>query len=319
LGRRQILSRIDFDESTVDAMKIGILCKNPALYSHARLAEAARLRGHDVAFINPQQCYLDITTVQPELYYRGGARLEGFDAIIPRIGASMTSYGTVLLRQFEMMGVYTLNGSLAITRSRDKLRAIQMFSRARLPMPVTAFARAPDDTAALIKLVGGAPLVIKFVEGTHGLGVLLAETESSAENTISAMRALGGNILLQEFIAEAKGSDMRCFVIGDRVVATMRRQARSGDFRANLHRGGTATLIRPTPEERAIAVRAARTLGLNVTGVDILRSARGPLLLEANSSPGLQGIEAATGKDLAAMIIRFIETQARLRRKRSEG
>jgi ribosomal protein S6--L-glutamate ligase len=306
-------------EATVDSMKIGILCKNPALHSHVRLAEAGRQRGHDVVFINPQQCYLDITTVQPELYYRGGARLEGFDAIIPRIGASMTAYGTVLLRQFEMMGVFTLNGSLAVTRSRDKLRAIQMFSRAGLPMPVTAFARAPDDTAALIQLVGGAPLVIKFVEGTHGLGVLLAGTERSAENTISAMRALGGNILLQEFIAEANGSDMRCFVIGDRVVATMRRQARPGEFRANLHRGGTATLIRPTPEERSMAVRAARTLGLNVAGVDILRSARGPLLLEANSSPGLQGIEAATGKDIAAMIIRFIEVQGGRRRRRSEG
>ncbi len=299
-------------------MKIGILCKNQKLYSHVRLADAARQRGHEVAFINPLLCYMDITTQQPEVYYRGGAKLDSFDAIIPRIGASMTSYGTVLLRQFEMMGVYTLNGSLALIRSRDKLRAIQLFSRAGLPMPVTAFAKAPDDTAALIKLVGGAPLVIKFVEGTHGLGVLLAETEVSAESTISAMQALGGNILLQEFVAEAKGSDIRCIVIGKRVVATMRRQAQPGEFRANLHRGGSATLIRPTAEERSLAVRAARTLGLNVAGIDILRSSRGPLLLEANSSPGLQGIEAATGEDIAGMIIRFIETHAKRHRK-SEG
>ena len=300
-------------------MKIAILCKDQHLYSHVRLADAARQRGHEVVFIHPQQCYMNITTLQPEVYYRGGAKLEGFDAIIPRIGASITSYGTVLLRQFEMMGVYSLNGSLAITRSRDKVRAVQLFSRAGLPMPVTAFAKAPDDTAALIKLVGGAPLVIKFVEGTHGLGVLLAETNGSAESTISAMRALGGNMLLQEFIKEAKGSDIRCFVIGERVVAAMRRQAQPGEFRANLHRGGTAALIRLTPEERYIAVKAARTLGLNVAGVDILRSARGPLLLEANSSPGLQGIEAATGKDIAGMIIRFIEVHAKRRRRRSEG
>ncbi len=300
-------------------MKIGILCKNHDLYSHKRLAAAARQRGHEVAFINPLQCYMAITPEQSEVYYRGGKKLEGFDAIIPRVGSSMTSYGTVLLRQFEMMGIYTLNSSLAITRSRDKLRAIQLFTREGLPMPVTACAKAPGDTAALIKLVGGAPLVIKFVEGTHGLGVLLAETEVAAESTIRAMQALGGNILLQEFIAEAKGSDIRCFVVGDRVVAAMQRKALPGEFRANLHRGGTAALIRPTPEERSIAVRAARTLGLNVAGIDILRSSRGPLLLEANSSPGLKGIEAATGKDIASMIIRYLETHARQRRKKGEG
>jgi len=250
--------------------------------------------------------------------YRGEA-VTGFDAVIPRIGASVTFYGAAVLRQFEMMNTYPLNESVAITRSRDKLRSLQLLSRKGIGLPVTGFAHAPDDIQDLIKMVGGAPLVIKLLEGTQGIGVVLAETQKAAKSVIEAFMGLRANILVQEYVKEAGGADIRCFVIGDRVVAAMKRQAREGEFRSNLHRGGSASLIRITPEERSTAVRAARTMGLNVAGVDILRFNHGPVVMEVNSSPGLEGIETATGKDVAAMIIQFIEKHAALGRTRTRG
>ncbi|MGZ5622265.1 MAG: 30S ribosomal protein S6--L-glutamate ligase, partial [Methylobacter sp.] len=233
--------------------------------------------------------------------------LTGFDAVIPRIGASVTFYGTAVLRQFEMMNVFPLNESVAISRSRDKLRSTQLLARKGIGLPVTGFANNPDDIEDLIAQVGGAPLVIKLLEGTQGIGVVLAETHNAAESVIQAFMGLKANIMVQEFIKEACGSDIRCFVVGDKVVAAMKRQATEGEFRSNLHRGGSATLVRLTPEERSTAVRAARIMGLNVCGVDMLRSNHGPVIMEVNSSPGLQGIEAASGKDIADLIIQFIE------------
>jgi ribosomal protein S6--L-glutamate ligase len=261
---------------------------------------------------------MNITANQPSIHYRGEI-LEGFDAVIPRIGASVTFYGTAVLRQFEMLGVYPLNESVAVTRARDKLRSLQLLARKGIAMPVTGFAHAPDDIDDLIKMVGGPPLVIKLLEGTQGVGVVLAETYQAAESVIQAFLGLKVHILVQEYIAETQGSDIRCFVIGDKVVAAMRRQARKGDFRSNLHRGGSAALVKITPEERSIAVRAARTVGLNVAGVDILRSKHGPLVLEVNSSPGLKGIEAATGKDVASQIIEFIEKNAEIGKTKTRG
>lgn len=299
-------------------MKIGILSRGPKLYSTRRLAEAGRGRGHTVQVINPLRCYMNIAAHRPEIHLRG-ERLSGFDAIIPRIGASVTFYGTAVLRQFEMMGVFPVNESVAITRSRDKLRSLQLLARKGVGLPVTGFAHSPDDVQDMIRMVGGAPLVIKLLEGTQGIGVVLAETPKAAESVIEAFMGLNANILTQEFIAEAGGADFRCFVIGDRVVAAMKRQAASGEFRSNLHRGGVASLIKLTPEERSTAVRAAKVMGLNVAGVDILRSNHGPVVIEVNSSPGLEGIEGATGKDVAGMIIRFIEKNARPNRTRTKG
>jgi ribosomal protein S6--L-glutamate ligase len=245
--------------------------------------------------------------------------LTDFDAVIPRIGASVTFYGTAVLRQFEMMNVYPVNESVAISRSRDKLRALQLLSRKGLGLPVTGFAHRPDDVDDLIKMVGGAPLVIKLLEGTQGIGVVLAETKGAAESVIEAFMGMQANILVQEFIKEAGGADIRCFVIGDKVVAAMKRQGKEGEFRSNIHRGGTANLIRITPEERSTAVRAAKTMGLNVCGVDLLRSNHGPVVMEVNSSPGLQGIEGATGKDIAGMIIDFTEKNAKLGKTKTRG
>ncbi|MFN3919704.1 MAG: 30S ribosomal protein S6--L-glutamate ligase [Methylohalobius sp.] len=299
-------------------MKIAILSRNPRLYSTQRLVEAATKRGHEVKVIDVLRCYMNITANQPSIHYRGEI-LEGFDAVIPRIGASVTFYGTAVLRQFEMLGVYPLNESVAVTRARDKLRSLQLLARKGIAMPVTGFAHAPDDIDDLIKMVGGPPLVIKLLEGTQGIGVVLAETYQAAESVIQAFLGMKVHILVQEYIAETQGSDIRCFVIGDKVVAAMRRQARKGDFRSNLHRGGSAALVKITPEERSIAVRAARTVGLNVAGVDILRSKHGPLVLEVNSSPGLKGIEAATGKDVASQIIEFIEKNAELGKTKTRG
>jgi ribosomal protein S6--L-glutamate ligase len=299
-------------------MKIGILSTNKSLYSTRRLTEAAEQAGHRVQVINHKRCYMNIATHRPAVHYKG-ADLVGFDAIIPRIGASVTFYGTAVVRQFEMMGVYCLNESVAITRSRDKLRALQLLSRKGVGMPVTGFANSPDDTADLLKLVGGAPVVIKLLEGTQGVGVVLAETRKAAESVIEAFRGLDANFLVQEFIQEARGADIRALVIGDRVVAAMKRQAKEGEFRSNLHRGGTAQLVKITPEERSTAVRAAKIMGLNVAGVDLLRSNHGPVVMEVNSSPGLQGIEAATGRDVASMIIDFIEKHARPGRTRTRG
>ncbi|TDJ32549.1 MAG: 30S ribosomal protein S6--L-glutamate ligase [Gammaproteobacteria bacterium] len=299
-------------------MKVVILSRNRKLYSTRRLAEAGEQRGHEIHVIDPLRCYMKLSTSRPEIHYKGEA-LEGFDAVIPRIGASITFYGTAVVRQFEMMGVYTVNESVAINRSRDKLRALQLLSRKGVGLPVTGFARAPDDTDDLLKLVKGAPLVVKLLEGTQGKGVVLAETRKAVESLIDAFRGLGANFLVQEYIEEAGGADIRCFVIGDRVHAAMLRQAPEGDFRSNLHRGGTATVIKLTPEERRVAARAARIVGLNVAGVDLIRSRHGPLVLEVNSSPGLEGIETSTGKDVAGAIYAFIEKNARPGRTRMRG
>jgi len=299
-------------------MKIGILSTNANLYSTQRLVEAARERGHQVQVINHKRCYMNITSHNPSVHYKGKA-IEGLDAVIPRIGASVSFYGTAVLRQFEMMGVYSLNESVAISRSRDKLRALQLLSRRGVGLPVTGFANSPDDTQDLLAIAGGVPVVIKLLEGTQGVGVVLAETRKAAESVIEAFRGLGANFMVQEFIKEAAGADIRCFVIGDKVVASMKRQAREGEFRSNLHRGGSATLIRITPEERSTAVRSARVMGLNVAGVDLLRSNHGPVVMEVNSSPGLEGIEKATDKDIAGMIIEFIEKNAKKGRTRTRG
>jgi ribosomal protein S6--L-glutamate ligase len=271
--------------------------------------EAAQQKGHEVQVIDVLRCYMNITSMRPSIHYRGQV-LNGFDAVIPRIGASVTFYGTAVLRQFEMMGVYPLNESVAITRSRDKLRSMQLLARKGIGLPVTGYAHNPDDIDDLIKEVGGAPLVIKLLEGTQGIGVVLAETTKAAESVIQAFMGLKANIMVQEFIKEAGGADMRCFVIGEKVVAAMKRQGPEGEFRSNLHRGGSASLIRLTPEERSTAVRAARIMGLNVCGVDILRSNHGPVVMEVNSSPGLEGIEKATEKDIAGMIMDFTARRA---------
>ncbi len=299
-------------------MKIGILSTNRNLYSTRRLIEAGQQRGHEVQVINHKRCYMNIATHRPAVHYKGQPMV-GFDAIIPRIGASITFYGTAVVRQFEMMGVYCLNESVAITRSRDKLRALQLLSRRGIGMPVTGFANSPDDTDDLLELVGGAPVVIKLLEGTQGVGVVLAETRKAAESVIEAFRGLEANFLVQEFVKEAGGSDIRCFVIGEKVVAAMLRQGKEGEFRSNLHRGGTADVIKITPEERSTAVRAAKVMGLNVAGVDLLRSNHGPVVMEVNSSPGLEGIETATGKDVAGTIIDFIAKNARSGRTRTRG
>ncbi len=299
-------------------MKIAVLSRNKNLYSTRRLVEAGRERGHEVHVIDALRCYMKIVSHKPEIHYRG-ENLDGFDAVIPRIGASITFYGTAVLRQFEMMGVYPLNESVAITRSRDKLRAHQLLARKGIGMPVTGFAHSPDDTKDLMQLVGGAPMVIKLLEGTQGVGVVLAETQQAGESVIEAFRGLNAYILLQEFIKEAGGADIRCFVIGEKVVAAMRRQGKDGEFRSNLHRGGTAEKVRITPEERSTAVRAAKIMGLNVAGVDILRSNHGPVVMEVNSSPGLEGIETITGKDVAALICQFIERNGKFGRTGTRG
>lgn len=299
-------------------MKIAILSRNAKLYSTRRLVEAAGQRDHEVRVVDTLKCYMDIATNRPSVHYKGEV-LDDFDAVIPRIGASVTFYGAAVLRQFEMGGAYSVNESVAITRSRDKLRSLQILARAGVGLPLTGFASSPDDTQDLIKLVGGAPLVVKLLEGTQGKGVVLAETYKAAESVIDAFRELDANFLVQEFIKEAGGSDIRCFVIGDKVVAAMQRQAKEGEFRSNLHRGGTAQLVKLSPLERSTAIQAARKMGLNVAGVDLLRSNHGPVVLEVNSSPGLEGIEAATKKDVAALIIAFIEKNAKPNKTRTRG
>ena len=299
-------------------MHIGILSTNKALYSTRRLFEAAEERGHEVRVIDHRRCYMNIKTHKPEIHYNGEP-LEGLDAIIPRIGASISFYGTAVVRQFEMMGVYSINESVAITRSRDKLRALQLLSRKGIGLPATGFANAPGDTEDLLNLVGGAPVVIKLLEGTQGVGVVLAETRKAASSVVEAFRGLKANFMVQEFIEEAGGADLRCFVIGDKVVAAMKRQGKEGEFRSNLHRGGTASLVKISPEERKTAVRSAKIMGLNVAGVDLLQSKKGPVVMEVNSSPGLEGIEKATNKDVAGMVVEFIEKNARHGRTRTRG
>ncbi|MGB5225104.1 MAG: 30S ribosomal protein S6--L-glutamate ligase [Arenicellales bacterium] len=304
-------------------MKIAILSRNKKLYSTRRLVEAAEAHGHEVKVIDVLRCYMNITSLNPTIHYKGEV-LEPFDAVIPRIGASVTFYGTAVLRQFEMMNVYPLNESVAVTRSRDKLRSAQLLARKGVGMPVTGFAHNPDDIQDLLKAVGEAPTVIKLLEGTQGIGVVLAETNKAAESVIQAFMGLKANIMVQEFIKEAGGSDIRCFVVGDKVVAAMKRQGPEGEFRSNLHRGGSASLVRLTPSERATAVRAAKIMGLGVCGVDLLRSNHGPVVMEVNSSPGLEGIEAASGKDVAEIIIKHLEKRVaemsnRTSRSRTRG
>lgn len=287
-------------------MKIIILSRDATLYSTSRLVEAIEQRGHEALVVDPLRCYMNIITHHPDVHYKGQV-LKEVDAVIPRIGASITFYGTAVVRQFEMMDIFCLNESVAISRARDKLRSLQLLARKGIGLPVTGFAHSPDDTDDLMTLAGGAPLVLKLLEGTKGKGVILAETHQAAESVIDTFQGLDVYFLAQEFIKEAQGTDIRCFVIGDKVVAAMQRTAKAGEFRSNLHRGGKATLVKITPKERAIAVRAANIIGLNVAGVDILRSAHGALVMEVNSAPGLEGIEKATGKDIASMMVEFTE------------
>lgn len=287
-------------------MKICILSRNPKIYSTHRLVKAAIARGHNVRVINPLRCYMNITSHQPMVHYKD-QKLNDFNVVIPRIGASITYYGSAILRQFEMMGVYSLNESTSITRSRDKLRCLQILSRSGIGLPTTSYAHSTRMTEKLIKMVGDAPCVIKLIEGTQGKGVILADTHKAAESVIDGFRQMKAHFIVQEFIKESNGCDIRAFVIGGRVVASMMRTAKEGEFRSNLHRGGTAKPVDISPEEEQMAVNAASALGLNVAGVDLLRSSRGPLVLEVNSSPGLQGIETSTGLDIASMIIEYIE------------
>lgn len=287
-------------------MKIAILSRKASLYSTRRLKEAGEKSGHDLHVIDYLRCYMDITAHKPKVIYQGHP-LDDFDAVIPRIGASKTFYGTAVVRQFEMMGVFSANESQAISRSRDKLRCLQILARQGIGLPVTGFAHSTKDIEGLIEIVGGAPLVIKLLEGTQGIGVVLAETRQAAQSVIEAFRGLEANILVQEFIKEAKGMDIRCFVVGEKVIAAMKRQGAPGEFRSNIHRGGSAEKIKLTPEERSTAIRAAKAMGLRVSGVDILRSNHGPVVMEVNSSPGLEGIETASGVDVAGKIIEFIE------------
>ena len=290
-----------------DGLRIVVLASNPELYSNKRLMEAGEERGHEMRFVNISQCYMNISSEKPEVYYRGGQLLDDIDAIIPRIKPSMTFYGCAVARQFQSTGSYCLNDSVAITRSRDKLHSLQLLSTKGIPMPTTGFANSPMDTHDIIKMVGGAPLVIKLLEGTQGKGVVLAETAKAAESVINAFKSLQANILVQEFIKEADGKDIRCFVIDGKVVGSIQREAAAGEFRANLHLGGSASPIKITTEERKIAVAAAKTMGLQVAGVDIIRAKSGPQVLEINSSPGLEGIESITDKDIAGLMIESIE------------
>lgn len=299
-------------------MKIALMCRNAELYSHKRLVEAAEKRGHEIDVVDHLGCYINITSNRPSIRYKG-AELPRYDAVIPRIGASVTFYGTAVLRQFEMMGVYPLNESVAITRSRDKLRSMQLLARKGVGLPVTVFAHRTSRPEEIIEMAGGPPVIIKLLEGTQGIGVVLGETQKAAESIIQAFGGVKTNILTQQFIKEAGGSDIRCFVIGERVVASMMRKGKEGDFRSNLHRGGTAETVRITPTERLTAVTAARTMGLQVCGVDLLRANHGPVVMEVNSSPGIEGLENATGKDVAGMIIQHLEKEAKPGRTKTRG
>ena len=299
-------------------MDIIMLARNAGLYSHRRLKEAAEARGHSCRIVNTLRCYMNIASRRPEVWYEG-ERLPAPDALIPRIGASVTFYGLAVLRQFEMMGTYPLNESVAIGRSRDKLRSMQLLARDGIGLPVTTFAHDPKQTEEVLKLAGGAPVVIKLLEGTQGIGVVLADTDRSAKSVFEAFRGANVNIMLQEFIKEAGGADIRALVVGGKVVAAMKRSGADGEFRSNLHRGGSAQVIRLSSEERATALRAAKTMGLNVCGVDMLRSNHGPVVMEVNSSPGLEGIEKATGKDVAGLIVEHLEKVAMPGKTRTKG
>lgn len=292
-------------------MKIAIICRNPDLYSHQRLITSGFKRGHQVMAFDPLSCYIHIVSGKPTIHYRGIGEIGNFDAIIPRIGASITFYGTAVVRQFEMMGTYVLNNANSISLSRDKLRSLQVLSKYGIPLPVTGFAHSQHDTDELIKMVGGAPLIVKLLEGTQGLGVMITDSTQSAQSVINAFKQLKAHVIVQEFLKEAQGADIRCFVVGSKVVASMQRKAKEGEFRSNLHRGGTSKPIEITNEERKMAIKAAKILGLNVAGVDILRTPAKSVVIEVNSSPGLEGIERATKIDVASNIIEFIEQNYR--------
>lgn len=294
-------------------LRIAVLASNPNLYSNKRIIEAGEIRGHEMEFLNIKECYIKLDATTPEIHYRGGRVLDNFDAVIPRIRPSITYYGCTLIRQFEAMKVFTLNSAAAITQSRDKLFSLQLLLQNGVDIPTTGFANSPLDTNDLIKMVGGSPLIIKLLEGTQGKGVVLAETKKAAESVINAFKSLNANILVQEFIKEANGKDLRLFVVDGKVVAAMQREAAPGEFRANIHMGGTASVIKVTAEEKKIAIKAAKAMDLKVAGVDIIRSSKGPLLLEVNSSPGLEGIEGATHKDIAGEMIKAIEKNFKIK------
>lgn len=299
------------------SLNIALMSRNGKLYSHKRIIEEAEARGHNIQVIDYLRCYMNITSKDPKVMYQTEV-LNNFDAIIPRIGATHTFYGASVIRQFEMMGNFTVNGSLAISRSRDKLRCLQILARKGVGLPVTGFAHSTKDVDGLINMVGGAPLVIKLLEGTQGIGVVLAENRNAAESVIEAFRGLDANILVQEFVKEAGGADIRCFVIGGKVVASMMRKGQEGEFRSNLHRGGTAEKIKITAKEKQAAIQAAKEMGLNIAGVDLLRSKRGPVIMEVNSSPGLEGIEKATGVNVALKIIEYIEENFEAGKKKTK-
>jgi ribosomal protein S6--L-glutamate ligase len=299
-------------------MKLALMCRNPGLYSHKRLVEAAKARGHDIDVVDHLRCYINITSHRPSVRYQG-RDLPRYDAVIPRIGASVTFYGTAVLRQLEVMGVYPANESVAITRSRDKLRSLQLLARKGIGLPVTVFAHKTSNAEEVVNLVGGPPVIIKLLEGTQGIGVVLGETQRAAESIIQAFGGVNTNILVQEFIKEAGGEDIRCLVVGDKVVASMMRKGKEGEFRSNLHRGGSADKVKITPAERSTAISAAKAMGLNVCGVDMLRSNHGPVVMEVNSSPGLEGVEKATGADVAGKIIEFIEKNAQPHKTKTKG
>lgn len=299
-------------------MKLALMCRNADLYSHKRIVAAAEARGHDIDVVDHLRCYINITSMRPTVRYRG-EELPWFDAVIPRIGASVTFYGTAVLRQLEMMGVYPVNESVAISRSRDKLRSLQLLARKGIGLPVTVFAHRTSQADEILDMIGGAPVIIKLLEGTQGIGVVLGETQKAAESIIQAFGGVNTNILVQEFIKEAGGEDIRCIVLGDKVVATMKRKGKEGDFRSNIHRGGSAEKVKITPQERTTAVGAAKAMGLNFCGVDMLRSNHGPVVMEVNSSPGLEGMEKATGIDVADQLIDFIEKNAKPGKTKTRG
>ncbi len=301
-------------------MKFAMLARNPDLYSHKRLVEAAEARGHSIDIINTLRCFMQITSHRPTVHYDGQV-IDGdeYEAVIPRIGASITFYGLAVLRQFEMMGIFPLNESVGIGRSRDKLRSMQLLARDGIGLPVTTFAHDPKQTEQVLEIAGGAPVVIKLLEGTQGIGVVLADTTRSAKSVVEAFRGANVNILVQEFIKEAGGTDIRALVIDGKVIAAMKRTGGEGEFRSNIHRGGSASTIKITAEERSTAVRAAKAMGLNVCGVDMLRANHGPVVMEVNSSPGLEGIETATGIDVAGKIIDFLVKNAKPGKTKTRG
>ena len=307
VGKDEIHSMYSQPSRITDGLRIGVLANNPELYSNQRLIEAGEERGHSMQFINIKQCYMKLDPKNPEIHTRGGKTLNQLDAIIPRIRPSITFYGCALVRQFENIGVYSLNSSSSIAQSRDKLFSLQMLQNNQLQIPTTGFANSPSDTDDLIEMVGGAPLIVKLLEGAQGRGVVLAETRKAAESVINAFKSLQANLLVQEFVKEADGKDIRCFVVNGKVIASIQRQAPPGEFRANVHLGGKASTVKITAEEKKLAIQAAKVLGLKVAGVDIIRSSKGPLLLEVNSSPGLEGIENVTGKDVAGAMIVGVE------------